>query len=56
MVFVDHPALSLPELPFGGIKRSGYGRELAELGTRELADRKLICVVAPGAPLGSFAG
>jgi succinate-semialdehyde dehydrogenase / glutarate-semialdehyde dehydrogenase len=56
MVFINHPALSRPELPFGGIKRSGYGRELAELGMQEFANRNLICVVPPDAPLGGFAG
>jgi succinate-semialdehyde dehydrogenase/glutarate-semialdehyde dehydrogenase len=56
MVFINHPALSRPELPFGGVKPSGYGRELAELGMLEAANRKLICTVAPDAPIGNFAG
>lgn len=56
MVFVNHQALSRPELPFGGFKRSGYGRELADLGMTEFANRKLICTLAPTAPLEDFAG
>ena len=56
MVFINHPALSRPELPFGGVKRSGYGREPADLGMMEFANRKLVCTPAPTAPIGDFAG
>jgi len=56
MVWINHPTSSRPELPFGGIKRSGYGRELSELGMQELVNRKLICAVAPDAPITGFAG
>jgi succinate-semialdehyde dehydrogenase/glutarate-semialdehyde dehydrogenase len=56
MVFVNRPALSRPELPFGGIKCSGYGRELSELGMYEFANRKLIFTVSPDAPVGGFSG
>jgi succinate-semialdehyde dehydrogenase/glutarate-semialdehyde dehydrogenase len=56
MVFVNRPALSRPELPFGGIKRSGYGRELSDLGMYEFVNRKLIFTVTPEASIGGFAG
>jgi succinate-semialdehyde dehydrogenase / glutarate-semialdehyde dehydrogenase len=51
MVFVNHSTLTAPELPFGGIKNSGYGRELSELGFSEFVNRKLIDVSPAGSPL-----
>lgn len=50
MVFVNHPTWTAPELPFGGIKNSGYGRELSGLGIQEFVNKKLICVVPIDAP------
>lgn len=44
MVFVNYPDVSAPDLPFGGIKRSGYGKELSSLGLEEFVNRKLILV------------
>ena len=48
MVFVNQPAWTAPELPFGGVKRSGFGRELSELGFGEFVNRKLVNVAAAG--------
>lgn len=50
MVFVNHPTMVKADLPFGGIRRSGYGRELIGLGIKEFVNHKLIDVVDIDAP------
>ena len=45
MVFVNGVMLDSPELPFGGIKASGFGRELGRYGLEEFVNRKLIRTV-----------
>ena len=42
MMFINHPTWTQADLPFGGTKRSGYGRELSELGIDEFVNKKLI--------------
>jgi succinate-semialdehyde dehydrogenase/glutarate-semialdehyde dehydrogenase len=41
MVYVNHPAWIYEDMPFGGIKKSGYGRETGPLGIQEFVNKKL---------------
>lgn len=46
MVFINHPTWTTADLPFGGIKNSGYGRELSSLGIQEFVNKKLVRVAS----------
>jgi succinate-semialdehyde dehydrogenase/glutarate-semialdehyde dehydrogenase len=50
MVFINQPAWTAPELPFGGTKNSGFGRELSERGFYEFTNEKLVNIAPPGSP------
>jgi succinate-semialdehyde dehydrogenase/glutarate-semialdehyde dehydrogenase len=41
MVFINATGLEGADVPFGGVKKSGYGRELGKVGMLEFANKKL---------------
>jgi succinate-semialdehyde dehydrogenase/glutarate-semialdehyde dehydrogenase len=52
MAFVNGMVTSYPELPFGGVKQSGYGRELTELGMYEFMNAKTVWIGPPSSEQG----
>jgi succinate-semialdehyde dehydrogenase/glutarate-semialdehyde dehydrogenase len=44
MVYINHPTGAAADLPFGGVRRSGYGREWWVWATKEFVNHKLIAV------------
>lgn len=50
MMFINNISWSDADLPFGGIKNSGYGRELGDMGIQQFVNKKLVRYVKADAP------
>lgn len=51
MMFVNNIDWADADLPFGGVKNSGYGRELGSMGIQEFVNKKLVRSGAIAAPV-----
>jgi len=51
MMFINNISWSDADLPFGGIKDTGYGRELGDMGIQEFVNKKLVRYVVAEAPV-----
>ena len=55
MMFVNNLDRADADLPFGGVKTSGYGRELGDMGSQQFVNKKLVRILAAEAPAVSAA-
>jgi hypothetical protein len=54
MMFINNIDWSDAELPFGGVKNSGYGRQLGDMGIQEFVNKKLIMKIGSVAKLRAW--